>query len=154
MSVSSLSQNMTLMPERKRPKSSVVTWLPSCHHSPLHGGYTSPSPSNCDCCSFCSGFSCSDSEMKLSTKGERLASKNKTHELDIRCHGMTALQKLAWGERCCLQTKLGWGSTGSFAGYRNLRVSLSSSQDKHRNCFQIIFRKKVAYYMELSEKEM
>lgn len=137
MSVSALSQTVILMPGRSRPKSSMVTWLPPCHRSPLHGGYTTPSPSNCDCCRFCSSSSCSDSKMKLSTKGERLASKNKAHELDVRCHSMTALQMPAWGERCCLQTALGWCSTGSFAGYRNLRVSLSSSQDKLSNCFQI-----------------
>lgn len=94
-----LSQNMTLMPGRNRPKSSP------CHRSPLHGGYTTLSTSSCNCCSFCSGYSCSDSEPNLSTKGERRASKNEAHELDVRRHGMTALQKPAWGERCCLQTE-------------------------------------------------
>ena len=107
----------------------------TCHRSPLQGGYTSPSPSSCDGCSFCSSFSCSDSEIKLSTKGERLVSKNKAHELGVRRHSMTALQKPAWGERCCLQTELGWGSTASFAGYRYLRVSLCCSHDKFRNFF-------------------
>lgn len=78
-----------------------------------------PSPCDCHCRSFCRGSSCSDRDTEQSTKGERLASENKAYELDIRHHGMTALQKPAWRERCCLQTNPGWGSRASFAASRN-----------------------------------
>lgn len=132
--MSVLSQNMTLMPG---VETQAITWLPPYHHSPLHRGYINPSPSNHDCCSFCSSSSCSDSKMTLSMKGERLASKNKAHELNIRRHSMTALQKPASGKRCCLQRQPGWCSTSSFAGHRNRRISFFSFQDKLRNCFQI-----------------
>ena len=107
MSVSALSQNMTLMLGRNRLKSSVVTCLPPCHRSPLHRGCTIPSSSNCNCYSFCSGPSCSDSEMKLRTKGERLPSKNKAHELDVKRHGMAALQKPGEGDAAFRQSWAG-----------------------------------------------
>lgn len=95
-----------------------------------------PSPCDCHCRSFCRGSSCSDRDIEQSTKGERLASENKAYELDIRHHGMTALQKPAWREMLP-SDKSGLGQQSQLCCIQKPCVCLSSPQDKHRYHFQI-----------------
>lgn len=82
LEMSLLSQNMTLSPGRNRPKLSVFTWLPPCHHSSFTE-VASPSVLVTTSCSFCSGSSCSDGEMKPGMKGCHPRPRHMSWMLDI-----------------------------------------------------------------------